>query len=888
VAASRAAAGLGREHAPGSLRAAPVAAAIAALAWAAAPSGAAPAEVVASLALDVDGDGAADRVTLTAGGSLRVGDAVVQIAPAAERGELRAGRARPGGPAQIVAIVQRGAAREAVIVEPRVEPRGGWHEVARVTLGGVGLDGDEYSLEIDASPAGALRFQTRPEVRRCDGPLAPLFRERLERGAWRPAPAAVPALATPPTALAARRDLDPAPAPLVFTARAASHQAGARHAGELGAPRELDDGRVDTTWREDLAASAGEGQLFTLVARVPTAAVRELRVVPATDPRYNRPRHLVLLAARAAFRVELPDAAAEPRPPGAAPVAYAIELPPGAAPGCLTVVLESTYGPPHGTTAIAELAALAPDERARGGEAVLARAIAERDEGAPTAASALARRGAAAATALAAELAHASAPAARRRLVAALAKVTDPAAGPALARAAEAGWVAGPDLRDVIAALGRGGHVASLLALAARDALAPAVRVEAARQLRPTGSGLEALIALAGRGPTALRREVIERLAAAPAPALMAAASGPAGPAAAGDVWRALTRHARAHAAARPAAVAAMRAAWDSTDDYELRYRLVDGIAAHGDPADLAELAARLRALPAGPDAAALRQVAARAIAGAPRPAARPLVLALAADADPGVRLAAIAAIAAPDGALWEVDRAAAPAEGSGGAVDPPPAAAPPPPPSAAAAFDAALGDALARDAWPEVRRRSAAALGDRCVRAGPAAALAAAAARDPVAEVRGDALAALVQCRAPSASALLAQTWSDGAAPIALRSHAIELAVALGDPRLGATLLRQLARWRAEAITGPAPLALAQSAATAIGRLAPAGAAAALLATLDDSAFPELVSAAALGLAALGPACPPAARAKLRALARGDDASAPVARRAAAVCGGR
>nr|MBA3394229.1 hypothetical protein [Deltaproteobacteria bacterium] len=60
----------------------------------------------------------------------------------------------------------------------------------------------------------------------------------------------------------------------------------------------------------------------------------------------------------------------------------------------------------------------------------------------------------------------------------------------------------------------------------------------------------------------------------------------------------------------------------------------------------------------------------------------------------------------------------------------------------------------------------------------------------------------------------------------------------------------------------------------------------AALEAALDNSAFPEIVSAAALGLGALGPACPPSAKAKLVIIARSGSQSASAAKRAAAQCG--
>jgi hypothetical protein len=201
-------------------------------------------------------------------------------------------------------------------------------------------------------------------------------------------------------------------------------------------------------------------------------------------------------------------------------------------------------------------------------------------------------------------------------------------------------------------------------------------------------------------------------------------------------------------------------------------------------------------------------------------------------------------------------------------------------------AIDRLIADALAGDAWPEVRRRAAAALGSRCGRTGPARALAEALAKDRTIEVRLDALGALVQCRAAGVRELLAKTWDDGKAPIEVRRQAVDLVVALGDRGLAEVLVGRLGRWRGEAITSAPALALAQSAAATIGRMNPPGAAQALLAALEDSAFPEIVSAAALALGALGPACPPAAKTKLAALGRSDDSAALAARRAAALCG--
>src|SRR5262249_34994477 len=128
-----------------------------------------------------------------------------------------------------------------------------------------------------------------------------------------------------------------------------------------------------------------------------------------------------------------------------------------------------------------------------------------------------------------------------------------------------------------------------------------------------------------------------------------------------------------------------------------------------------------------------------------------------------------------------------------------------------------------------------------------PAQALGDALDHDPDLGVRGDALSALVQCRAPGTAERLARLWNDAKLPALLRSRAVLEAVPLGDPKLAAALIGQFARWRGEAVSSAAALELAQSAAASIGRLKPPGAADALIDALDDTAFPEIVQAAAL-----------------------------------------
>lgn len=798
--------------------------------------------------LDVDGDGKPEDVELSTDGSLRVGGVERARLPIrAPRASFAAAKTSTG-PWLVVRAADR-----AFVIDART-----WRTVTTTPLGGVGLD-LEYSLDIAATPDGIFRYQTRSDVKRCDGKPAYLFAERLDaKGPARP-PLGIPANAPQ---LAAK--VDPAPAvPLVYQARAASHQAGATDAGGLAIPSELDDGDPATVWREGLAG-AGEGQFFTFTPRVESARAQTIRIVPgnpasaATMRQFDRPKGIAIVTAHEAWRVELPDAATQPLG-----TAYAIELPQPVG-GCVTVILESVHGRPQGTTAIGELGVFAEGERSGGGEALLAKIVAEGKAGTTSAAAALARRGAAAAVALEAELAKTTDAAARRRLVGALAKLRDPAAVPALVRAATSGWVRDQDLLDVIAALGASGQVAALAELAAKGGTPLVVRVAAATQLEPVGAGYDALVDLAGHGPRDLRRAVIERLALAPAPQLAQTAAAQTDAAAAGDVWRAVTRRVRGHAEERPAAVAAMATALAAATDYERRYRLIDGIAAYGDAQALATLARTLAALPISPSSSALRQIAVNAIASSPRAAATDLVIALARDADPGVRLAALSALAGAEtdtGGAWHA-------------------------PDGPDAIDRVIITGLATDPWPEVRRRAATALGARCQRPGPARALADAVAKDPELDVRSDALTALVQCKAPGIRELLAKTWDDGKAPVELRERAVLLAVMLEDPQLAQRLVGEFTAWRAEALSSAEALRLAQAAAIAIGQLGAPGAAQALMDALDDAAFPEIVSQAALGLGALGKRCPPAAKTKLRAIARSNARAANAARHAAGRCG--
>jgi len=823
---------------------------------------------LATLSDDVEGTKAPEVIEVGADGVVRIaGRRAVDLQLAAvERARVRV--ARYDGRAVLLVEVSTRTVHEAVVLE-----RAGtaWSISARFEVGGVGLDKD-YALEVEATPTQIFRYQQRSNIRRCDGKPAFLFPEGYVPIAKRDVSfpdrafrGVTPQIVIDETAprLTAKIDQQPASPPLLYKAMVASTQPGVRDAGGLTIPAELDDGRVDTAWVEELSTDA-QGQFFTFEPRLSGVQARQLRIVPgrhttATALKLaNRPRELAIATAAASWRVEIPDVTRDPLG-----TAYVVDLP-VAVTGCVTVILGSTYPGSSGQTAIAELEVFADGERAGGGDTMLAKVVADGKDGATSAAQALARRGATGAAAIDAEIARTTDPLARRRLIAVLVKIQDPAAGPSLARAATEGWVTGPALLDLIDALARNGLVQELHDLAGNGSLALEARIAAARRLGTGPRDLPLLVDLAGTGPHELRRAVIDRLSAAPAAVLVDAATRNADPPAAGDLWRALTRHARTEAAARAGALAAQLAALPGAADYERRYRLVDGIATLGDAAAMRTLDALLRGLPAGAQASALRQVAIRAVGYAPRPEAIKLVLGFAQDPDPGVRLAVLTALA---GAETDVSDPWHTADGPDG-------------------IDRVIITALSGDSWPEIRRRAASTLGARCQRIGPAKALGDAVAKDRAIDVRVDALTALVQCRASGIDQLLAKTWDDGKAPIELRAQAVGLAVALGDPRLGAVLVGKFTRWRGAAIESAEALALAQRAAAAIAMLDAPGAAPALIAALDDSAFPEIVTAAALALGALGPNCPPAAKAKLDLIARSDEQAAVAAKRAAAQCG--
>src|SRR5262245_6004761 len=86
-----------------------------------ATAGAASAAPVAVAREDVDGDGAADPIELSADGRLQIGAgkrAEIKLAPAVTRGRIRVGKT--GAAVQIVVELTAGTQEEAVVLEARL------------------------------------------------------------------------------------------------------------------------------------------------------------------------------------------------------------------------------------------------------------------------------------------------------------------------------------------------------------------------------------------------------------------------------------------------------------------------------------------------------------------------------------------------------------------------------------------------------------------------------------------------------------------------------------------------------------------------------------------------------------------------------------------------
>lgn len=813
----------------------------------AAPAAAGP---IAAVTADVDGDGIVDDIQLTEAGvvvSPSQAHKPVTFALAATRGRITAD-------GSWIAVEVDGAdSVEGIGLRYK---GGALTAVWRGPIGPQGVDG-EWRIDLTATDGTLVKHQSRPDIRRCDGKPALLFPDGWDDKKRAFAPVKLRSdVATDAPSLTATAVTGAAPRPVVFTAVVASTGGGAANASELAAPSELIDGDAKTAWREDRAGD-GRGEFITFRATVRGESGRALWFQPDSAAGGNRIKRLAVVGKDRAYTVDIPGGGA----------AYRVDLP-DAIGECVTVVLDQIDDAKKGaggTTGIAELVVLGDTDLAPGGaDAALVAAVIAGGAGAHGAADMLVRRGTPGAQAVMTALAETGLSRdAQIGLLRVLIRGHDPVAAGALATGI-ATVLTGPDLEDATRSLAAMGPAAAtaLAGIAADRKQTADARVAALDALAGIAGNdaTAALIGVAGDGPRPVRGAITKALGARPLGELLAAAP-PAAQAAQADVWRGIGLAAlRASDADRGKAVDVLVGALAAATDYEGRYRAIQGVGALGDDAALATLSKALGALAAGTETNALREVAALALARNPAPGATTILIDLAHDGDPGVRLGAIGALAQRT-----------PGSGAAGVDD---------------TIDKVLAGVLASDGWIDLRRAAAGSLGQRCQRAAPAAALERAVTDDAELEVRGDALAGLVACSAAGIADLLVKVAADDKLPLPLRQRAVILTVPLADVRLERPLIELFTRWRAAAFDNPDALALAQGAAVALGRLGGPKAGAALEAALGDEALPELVSAVATGLGELGAACPRTAIPDLEELAKSDQQMiAMSAKRAVARC---
>lgn len=828
---------------------------------------------VAEVRLDVNGDGVPDvvriedppavSVSITGAPSARVWKPFTTAARlAGGRITHGSGPRYPGGTV-IVAEAHfggRGAARreETIVLQ--------WRSGKAVELwrGPVGLQGPdrEWSQRVVASPQGLLRHQGKPGVERCDGAPVLAFLERWDPRGKRfrrvkGAPVRVDANA--PVVRATAEPGAVAAAPLVFRRASASSMLGAASARELVPPRELVDGRTDTSWREGAPAS-GRGEVITFRSALPDTRVAAVRFIPgdstsaAAFARHNRLKRFALLVGDRAHWVEVD---ADPNRSGAdAATAYIARLPAAIAADCVSVILDDVYPGRGGSqTAIAEMAVLTEAELTPGAlYPALAEAVAGGGLAGDSAQKTLARGGSAAARALLAAADKAGRTAAeRRRLRVAMAALD----APELIGELVAGLVAADTDDDARAILGRrlarhgDAAVGPLVTAMAGPATERAGAIAAVGVLGSIGdSGVaDALVAVAAHRDKQVRRAVARAMARArlPRKRLLFTATDHSNAVARATAWRALGIIAlrTTDAGERGVITSAMAADLVDATDYELRYRLLYAASAIPDP-DLTAAVGTALARFDGPWAPALRRVAAAALSQNPSAEAAALLATLLADADPGVRGRAARA-------LGERDHPTS---------DPP------------------LGKLLAADGWPEVRLSAATALGQRCQRPAPARNLYAAVDGDDDGRVRLAALAALVQCDAAGLAARLVAIAGDRQRDPGLRARACLLYGARGAADRAPALIDLFKRARNQALGGgTGGLDVAAACLTAMGNTGAASVTDVLLDASRDAAFPEIQASAA---AALGVVCPASARVVLAELRTSPQPQVAVAARAA------
>ncbi len=735
--------------------------------------------------------------------------------------------------------------------------------------GPVGVRGPdrEFSLALETSDHGLLMYEGRPGVERCDGATARLYLRMLDwkQRRFRPVVGTMVNVDAGAPHLQATRARPPGATdgvPAVFRHAAASSAAEAGSARELTPPVEIDDGRLDTAWREG-DGGPGRGEFLTLRSSLPDTRVAALRVVPGnaadagTFAAGNRLRRIAVVTEKQAFWIDFPVDPA--RDPGGAAAPYWVTFDPPLESRCVSVVLDQVY-PGNGETAISELAVLTDAEMSAGGlyPELVARVVAG-GLGAESATKALARGGRAAADAILAAAGEKRSPAERLRLRRAMATLREPELAGELAAALADPALGAVDREAFARALGElgAGAVPVLRDLLVGHREARSARVAAASALGviADSTALDALIAGAGARDKQVRRAVGLALArrGERLDALLAAAT-PTDDAREATLWRAIGTIASGLPDSDPRATrvaTAIAARLGAARRYEVRYRLVDAAGPLPGADALAALTAVVRGRDAGAGAVALRRVAVGALSRSHAAGAAGALAEAARDPDPGVRRRAATALGERDDA------------GS----------------------DPTLITLLSGDRWPDVRRAAAGALGPRATRSAAAAALWSAVDEDSDRAVRLAALAALVNgartagtLPQPMVDRLLAIAGDRRRDPL-LRARACT-ASADAAPANAARIADVFGKAQGEALSGStSALDVASACAGALGLMGDPSAVPVLLRAAGDSAFPEIQAAAVTGL---GRICPPQSRDLIRDLRGSPERQVSLAARAA------
>ncbi|HXU00728.1 MAG TPA: HEAT repeat domain-containing protein [Polyangia bacterium] len=808
------------------------------------------------------------------------------LAPTPDGGmDIRDGKAAVAHVAVKTAALRRGQARLREVVveghrvaELRVPVRGTPTE--EVWVGEVGgkaaktlwsgiagprdIDG-ETSLGVDVDAERVLEFQAAAGVTRCDGVPPRLFPRAYDFDSGRFRPVMSPLPEPGAEKLIARRG-DPAmptgrPLGGFHWIAASSTRASGSDARSLGAPVELNDGDVATTWAEGTGGD-GRGEFVTARTTAGGYAIRGLRVFPGDGASLeafrgkNRLRRFQIAfgpAREQRFDVEIPgDLAADAahwRDP------FWVPLPKPMPASCVTVIvtevaLGKEASPPKsfGTAAVGDLAVFTELDSPDGAERLVADLA-----GAPDCAARLPLLiGLGPAAVLPTAQAVLSAKGyARECLVEGLTTLEPAPKSPVVLEALAAAVAGATDKEErmVTAALAHASAapVSPLAALLASEKAAVEDRARAARVLGALDDvrAAEVLVDALGRGPVAVRAAVVSAVAKAPklpsSAVLAAIAAGPHdGGAREADLLRALPAVVKRDPDRRAEAVGSLRAALAPERSFEVRGRAVMALGTlggAGDPGALAQLREH-------GDEPVLRYLATRELAA----------LTPAAGASVDVRPALRGALADPDPRVRET---AALALGQHGDKE-----------SASALIAGAK-----QEPWPFVRRAELEALGHLCT-AGSGDLMLRAVARD-VDEVRRAGLVGMVRCKDKRTRTVLFKVLANQNEAATVRELAAALIGESGDPSaagLLATTLRSLVN------EAEADLALEGVAATALRALARLGgpdAVGAAVTMAGDKRHPYRAAA----IESLSTLCDPVAgRATLRALATGNEPSLAVA----------